>query len=165
MLPDVNDPDYWLQELEPLLRELDFALRVAVPKAHNFFTDYEKKPINRPLLSNLVRYYTLSYLWANGYNAKEEGEGDADSWGMRGLPNNGIELIFRQSCIRVRKGVEPPCPMTASSRDFYQQVLFDEAGTGIVTNLLVLFDLDGELQYDGNMRLVRPIKGTMKYVK
>jgi hypothetical protein len=98
MIPKhVHDPEYWLQELEPLLKELDFAFQVSVPKAHQFFTDYHKKPVNRPLLSNLIRYHALEYLWSHGFDtdtAKEEG---AEGWGFRGLPNNGIELLYKQS--------------------------------------------------------------------
>lgn len=157
MIPNLHDPDYWLEELEPLLRELDFAFQVAIPKAHKFFTDYHKKPVNRPLLSNLIRYHALEYLWSKGYNdAKEEGD-DPDGWGLRGLPNNGIELLYKQSCIRVRKGIEPPCPMTAAAKNFYQQRLFAEAIAGVVTNLLVLYSLSADLQY-GGMQLMRPVK-------
>jgi hypothetical protein len=156
MIPiNVHDPDYWLQELDPLLKELDFAFQVAVPMAHKFFTDYHKTQVNKPVLSNLIRFHALEYLWSNGFEtAREEGE---DGWGLKGLPNNGIELRYRQSCIRVRKGIDPPYPTTASSEDFYQQKLFDEMDLGIATNLLVLFNLDGKLQYDGKLRLMRPI--------
>jgi len=69
MLPNtVHDPDFWVQELDPLLKELDFAIQIAVPKAHKFFSEYHKKPINRPLLSNLIRYHALEYLWSHGFD-------------------------------------------------------------------------------------------------
>jgi hypothetical protein len=161
MLPKrVHDPDYWIEELDPLLRDLDFAFRLAVPKAHSFFTDFHKKQINRPVLSNLIRYHTLEYLWSQGFDtnsAKEEG-GD-DGWGLRGLPNNGIELLYKNSCIRVRKGIDPPYPTTISSQEFYQQRLFQEGiDSGVVTNLLILYNLNVALQYDGDMKLMRPIR-------
>jgi len=112
-----------------LLRELDFAFRVGVPKAHLFFTDYHKKPVNRPLLSNLVRYHALEYLWSRGFNdAKEEGD---DGWGLHGRPNNGIELLYKQSCTRVRKGIDPRYPTTTASTEFYQQKLFEEMEQGL----------------------------------
>jgi hypothetical protein len=117
--PNINDPDYWVEELMPLLTDIDFALKVGVPKAHSFFTDFHKKPVNRPVLSNLIRYHTLEYLWAQGFDnstAKEEGE---DGWGLRGLPNNGIELLYKQGCVRLRKGIDPPYPTTVASEDFY----------------------------------------------
>jgi hypothetical protein len=157
MIPNnVHDPDYWVNELMPLLKEIDFALQISVPRAHQFFTEYLKKPMNRPLLSNLIRYYALEYLRSRGFDdAQEEG---ADGWDFRGLPNNGIELLYRQGCIRIRKGIDPPYPTTTSSEDFYQQKLFDEIDSGIQTNLLVLFNLDATLQYDGKLRLMRPEK-------
>lgn len=151
---EVHDPDHWVQELGPLLKELDFSFQVAVPRAHTFFTDFHKKPVNRPLLSNLIRYHALEYLWGKGFSsAKEE---SSDGWDFRGLPNNGIELLYKQSCIRVRKGIDPPYPTTGSSEDFYQQRLFEEIDHGIVTNLLILYNLDGDLQYDGKLQLMRP---------
>lgn len=165
MLPKLKDPDYWLGELEPLLREIHFGLKIAVPKAHGFFADYLKKPINKPLFSNLIRYYTLDYLWASGYHtAKEEDDRDSDAWGMRRLANNGIEIVYRQSCLRVRKGIEPPLSTTKTQNDFYQQVLFEDSDR-IITNLMLLFDLNSKPLYDGSMRLVRPVGETRKAVK
>jgi hypothetical protein len=155
MIPTtVHDPDYWLQELEPLLKELHFAFSLAVPKAHEFFTVFRKTRVNRPLLSNLIRYHALEYLWSHGYSeAREE---SVDDWGLRGLPNNGIELLYKRSCIRVRKGVDPPYPTTESSEDFYQQKLIEEIDAGIDINLLVLYNLDADLKYDGKLSLLRP---------
>jgi hypothetical protein len=159
MIPNnLHDPDFWLQELDPLLRDLDFAFQLAVPQAHRFFTDFHKKQINKPLLSNLIRYHALEYLWSQGFDKSNAKEEEGDGWGFRGLPNNGIELLFRQSCIRVRKGIEPPYPTTDSSEDFYQQELFQEEERGVVTNLLVLYNLNSKLEYDGNLRLMRPVK-------
>lgn len=153
---NLHDAEFWIGELQPLLKDLDFAFRLAVPRAHLFFSDFHKKPINRPLLSNLIRYHALEYLWSQGFdNAREEGDGN---WGFRGLPNNGIELLYRKSCIRVRKGIDPPYPTTSSSEDFYQQRIFEEIDSGIVTNLLVLYNLDSQLQYDGKLRVMRPEK-------
>jgi hypothetical protein len=156
--PNVQDPEFWVEELMPLLTDIDFALKIAVPKAHGFFTHFHKKPINRPVLSNLIRYHALEYLWAQGFDhttAKEEG---ADGWGLQRLPNNGIELLYKQSCIRLRKGIDPPYPTTGASEDFYQQALFGELDRGVVTNLLIMFNLDANLQYDGKLRLMRPEK-------
>lgn len=154
--PNVHDPDYWVEELMPLLVDIDFALRIGVPEAHRFFTEFHKKAINRPVLSNLIRYHALEYLWSRGFDRTTAKEEDADGWGMRGLPNNGIELVFKQSCVRLRKGIDPPYPTTAAAEDFYQQALFGELDQGIVTNLLILFNLDAKLQYDGKLRLMRP---------
>jgi hypothetical protein len=162
MIPNVHDPDYWHEELRPFLVDLDFALQLAVPKAHKFFSSYEEKPVNKPLLSNLIRYYVLEYLWSRGHNAKES---DPDGWGMRSLSNNGIEVLYKRSCIRIRKGLEPPCPMTSSAQDFYQQSLFEECGEdSVVTNLLILWNLRYDLQYSGDMHIVRPVNGDAKTV-
>ena len=160
MIPKpVNDPNFWIEELAPLLREVDFALRLAVPRAHSFFIDFHKKPINRPVLSNLIRYHALEYLWSRGFEATDEAEqSDDDEWNLRGLPNNGIELRYKQSCIRIRKGIDPPYPTTTASQDFYQQKLFEESDGDVVTNLLVMFNLDDELQYDGKLKLMRPTR-------
>jgi hypothetical protein len=166
MLPSsVHDPDFWLEELDPLLKEITFAFQLAIPKAHAFFTDYVKKPINGPMLSNLIRYYALEYLQQNKLDAKDEPE--PDGWYRRGLSNNGIELLYRRSCIRIRKGIEPPCPSTETAQDFYQQLL-DGMGnapgySGIATNLLVLWNLDSNKQLEG-LKLVRPTAGTSKFV-
>jgi hypothetical protein len=49
MIPNiVHDPDYWHEELKPLLYEVDLALQDAVPKAHAVFTNHIKKNVNRP---------------------------------------------------------------------------------------------------------------------
>jgi len=154
--PDVRDPDYWVDELMPLLTDIDFGLRLAVPQAHSFFTKFHKKPVNRPVRSNLIRYHALEYLWSQGFDsAKEEG---SDGWGLQKLPNNGIELLYKQSCVRLRKGIDPPYPTTAASEDFYQQALFGELDHGVITNLLIMYNLDADLQYDGKLRLMRPEK-------
>ena len=158
-IPNVHDPDYWLSELDPLLRDLDFAFRLAVPQAHLFFTDWRKKKVNRPMLSNLIRYHVLEYLWTQGFDTATAKEDEGDGWGLRGLPNNGIELLYRQSCIRVRKGIDPPYPNTTSAENFYQQKLFEESGdSGLITNLLILYNLNSKLQYDGKLLLMRPTK-------
>ena len=107
------------------------------------------------MLSNLIRYHALEYLWSHGYADAAEEKG-VDGWGFRGLPNNGIELIYKGSCIRLRKGIDPPFPTTIASKDFYQQALFEELDSGVETNLLVLFNLDKKLQYTGELRLLRP---------
>src|ERR1039457_5988292 len=127
MIPNVHDPEFWHDELQPLLVDLDFALRVATPKAHAVFDDYLNKPVNRPLLSNLIRYFVLDYLKSHGHSAAEI-EDDLDAWGLHGLPNNGIEISDKRACMRIRKGTEPPCPNTRSQRDFYQQWLWAEDG-------------------------------------
>ena len=163
MIPNVHDPEFWHEELQPLLIDLDFALNVAVPKAHAVFSEHLKKPVNRPLLSNLIRYFVLDYLWSRGHSAAEI---DPDTWGMRRLPNNGIEVIFRRSCIRIRKALEPPLPMTASAQDFYQQLLSEEFNdTSVATNLLILWNLNAKLEYAGDMRLIRPVNGTPRAVQ
>jgi len=160
---DVHDPDLWVELLKPLLLELDFAFQIAVPKAHQFFTNYHKKPVNRPLLSNLIRYHALEYLWSSGHSdAKEE---DEDGWGFRGLPNNGIELLYQQSCIRVRKGIDPPYPTTGNAEDFYRQKLFQEMESGVKINLLILYNLNSQLQYDGKLSILRPVKLIKKMKK
>lgn len=164
MLPNVHDPEYWHEELQPLLVDIDFALRLAVPKAHTFFAEYVKKPINRPLLSNLIRYFVLDYLLGQGRDAVEFG--DPDSWGLRSLSNNGIEITYRRSRIRFRKGIEPPCPTTISAQDFYQQWLSEEfTQDGVVTNLLILWNLDAQLQYSGDLRLIRPVDGNRQFAE
>lgn len=157
-IPNVHDAEYWTSELDPLLRDLDFAFRLAVPQAHLFFTEWRKKKVNRPLLSNLIRYHVLEYLWTQGFDTVTAKEDDGDGWGLRGLPNNGLELLFRKSCIRVRKGIDPPYPNTTSAENFYQQRLFEESGNGLITNLLILYNLDSNLQYDGKLLLMRPMK-------
>lgn len=169
MIPDIHDPEYWLEQLSPLLNELQFAFASAVPKAEEFFRVFKNRSrINRPLYSSLVRYEVLEYLTAKGYNAIDEVptvDGPIEGCGLRHLPNNGIELRFQASCIRIRKGTEPPCPHTGASQDFYQQSLdFGDAAAGIVTNLLVLWDLDDKLQFCG-LRLVRPVNGGPKFVE
>jgi hypothetical protein len=147
--PNLHDPEYWSNELEPLLKDLDFAFHLAVPQAHRFFTDWRKKKVNRPLLSNLIRYHVLEYLWTRGFDGATAKEDEGDGWGLRGLPNNGLEILYRQSCIRVRKGIDPPFPNTASAENFYQQKLFEASGDeGVLTNLLILYNLDASLQYD-----------------
>jgi len=162
-LPNVHDGEYWAGELDPLLTDLDFAFRLAVPQAHRFFTHWRKKVVNRPLLSNLIRYHVLEYLWTQGFDAGTAKEDDGEGWGLRGLPNNGLELLFRQSCIRVRKGIDPPYPNTMSAENFYQQKLFDESvNDGTITNLLILYNLDRDLQYDGKLLLMRPMKLNVK---
>jgi hypothetical protein len=138
---------------------------LAVPQAHRFFAEYERKPINGPMLSNLIRYYALEYLKSRKHNAHEEPI--PDSWGMRGLSNNGIELLYKRSCIRIRKGSEPPFPATDSSQEFYQQVFnYEDAPgySGILTNLLVLWDLGTDQQFSG-LKLVRPVDGGIKFAK
>ncbi len=164
MIPNVHDPEYWHEELQPLLADLDFALRVATPKAHAVFTDHLQKPVNRPLLSNLIRYFVLEYLRSRGHSASDIE--DPDSWGLRGLPNNGIEIIYKRSCIRIRKGIDPPCPNTQAQRDFYQQRLWEDDGEdAVATNLIVLWNLGLGLLYEGDMKLVRPLKGNAKWVR
>lgn len=150
-LPNVHDKEYWLQELRPLLDELHFAFRTALPKALEFFDVYRKKPINGPLLSNLIRYEVIEYLKSHGISAREEDDaivGPLDGCGMNSLANNGIELIYRGSCIRLRKGTEPPMPTTDSQKDWYQQRLFEDDAS-ILTNLLVLWYSDGQRKFGG----------------
>src|SRR5206468_1492413 len=100
-------------------------------------------PVNGPVFSNLVRYEVLEYLRAHGIDAREEEEGEEqlgpiDGCDRRSLPNNGLELIYRGSCLRVRKGLEPPMPTTQTQKNWYQQNLFvseSDVGT-VLTNLL-----------------------------
>lgn len=139
----------------PLLQEIDTGLRHAVPKAKAFFETYQKKPINRPLLSNLIRYFTLEYLRAHGKEASEEENESDGSWGFEGLSNNGIEIHYRNSRIRLRKGVEAPMPNTHSSLQFYQQVFPEMEDTQIYANLIVLWNLNAKLEYDSDMQLIR----------
>lgn len=142
-----------------MLDELHFAFEVAFPRALEYFEIYRKKPVNGPLLSNLVRYEVLEYLKAHGISAREEDEsteiGPLDGCGMNPLPNNGIELVYRGSCIRLRKGVEVPMPTTDTQRDWYQQELpFDDNGPIAVTNLLILWRSDGQRKFAG-LKLLR----------
>jgi hypothetical protein len=44
-------------------------------------------------------------------------------------------------------------------------MLFDLDGAGVVTNLIVLFDLNSSLGYDGDMELIRPRRGNPRLVK
>lgn len=166
MLPKpLHDPDYWLDELGPLLKEVQFAFQLACPQALRFFAEYRKTKVNGPLLSNLIRYYALDYLTVRGYNPHEEPTDAA--WYMRGLSNNGIELLYRNACIRIRKGLEAPIPMTASSQDFYQQVLpfWDELEQRqVVSNLLVLWNVDERISFSG-LKLLRPVDGHAKGVR
>ena len=165
MIPTTSDePDFWHEELKPLLMELDLALQNATPKAHKVFSDHLQKPVNRPLLSNLIRYFTLEYLKSANYEASDLE--DDDAWALRNLSNNGIEIVYRGSRIRIRKGVDPPCPSTGASRDFYQLVLFEDLEKGQVEiNILVLWNLSKELLYESEMYLIKPSKGNRKYVK
>ena len=117
-IPKEDEPEYWDEQLQPLLSELNFGIYFAVQAAHRFFED---RPVNRPVLSALIRYYLSNYLTAHHYGAKEE-VGDPDDWNMRSLANNGIELRYKGSRIRIRKATGMPAPMTASSRDYYQQI-------------------------------------------
>jgi hypothetical protein len=159
---DVHDPEYWHAELRPLLVELDLALQSAVPKAHDVFVSHLKKPVNRPLLSNLVRYFVLEYLKAANIDARdlEEDEG----WALKNLSNNGIEILYRGSCIRFRKSMDPPAPSTEAGKNFYQQVLSQEFGT-VVINILILWNLNSSLQYVGEMYIVRLIRVRGRKVK
>ena len=52
----------------PLPAELDFAFRLSVPRANTFFTDYEKKAVNRVprkagarSVASAVRFQDLSW--------------------------------------------------------------------------------------------------------
>jgi hypothetical protein len=160
-VPDVHDPEYWLQELRPLLDELYFAFQAALPTALQFFDVFRKKPINGPVLSNLIRYEVLEYLRGRGISAHEDDSdidaiGPLDGCGMNSLPNNGIELVFRNSCIRLRKGSEPPRPTTDSQIEWYQQLLpfQEEDGVFIATNLLVLWYGEGQRNFTG-LKLLR----------
>lgn len=166
MLPNIHDPEYWVEELRPLLDEVQFAFQLAVPRAHDFFVSYERAEINRPLLSNLIRYYALTYLQSKGYSAWDEAS-LSDKWAMRGLSNNGIEIVYRRCCLRIRKGIEPPCPATATSQDFYQQRFQyqeEPVPDGVINNLLVLWNLTSTLQYEG-IKLARPTGGDIDYAQ
>jgi hypothetical protein len=97
-------------------------------------------------LSNLIRYDVLEYLKSHGISAREldepEGAGPIEGCGINPLPNNGIELIYKSSCIRIRKGVDPPMPTTDSQKGWYQQELglvFEDGSPAAITNLLVLW--------------------------
>jgi hypothetical protein len=149
-LPDVHDPEYWLQELRPLLNELHFAFQTALPSAVDYFEEYRRKPINGPVLSNLIRYEVLEYLKSHGISAREEREpegiGPLDGCALNSLPNNGIELFYRGSCIRLRKGLEPPMPTTETQKEWYQQELglvYEDGSPATLTNLLILWYSDG----------------------
>jgi hypothetical protein len=161
--PDVHNPDYWLRELRPLLDELYFAFQAALPSALKYFDEYRNKPINGPVLSNLIRYEVLEYLKGHGISAREESDGDEvgplDGCGMNPLPNNGIELMYRGSCIRLRKGMEAPMPTTETQKGWYQQALpFEVDGenetTETFTNLLILWYSAGYRTF-GGLKLLR----------
>jgi hypothetical protein len=157
--PDVHDPDYWLQELRPLLDELHFAFQTALPKAVEYF-EQRNRPINGPLLSNLIRYEVLEYLRSHGISAYEDDSevlGPLDGCGMNALPNNGIELVYKGSCLRLRKGVEPPRPTTEAQRGWYQQELglrYEDDRPVALTNLLLLWYAKGPREFAG-LKLLR----------
>ncbi|HXJ39031.1 MAG TPA: hypothetical protein VNH18_07120 [Bryobacteraceae bacterium] len=167
MIPNnLDDPDYWHEELAPLLREIDLALQASVPQAREFFDTYLKRVVNRPLLSNLTRYFMLEYLKKTGFNPRDLDDEDGDGWSLKNLSNNGIEIMFRGSCIRIRKGVEAPLPATRAAQDFYQQVLNQEfAQATVLTNIMVMWNLTRGLEYEGEMYLLRPKSGNRKKVK
>lgn len=157
-IPDVHDPEHWLRELRPLLDEIYFAFQVALPTSLKYFNEYRRKPINGPLLSNLIRYEVLEYLKGRGISAHEEPGGEAeplDGCGLNSLPNNGIELVYRGSCIRLRKGLEPPMPTTLVQEEWYQQYLpFEDGGPTTITNLLILWYSNGQRELAG-LKLLR----------
>jgi len=150
-----DEPEFWAARLEPLLRELSLGISLAVCAAHRFF---KAQKFNRVTFSCLIRYYLLVFLQARHFDPSEEDD-DWVGWDTRQLSNNGIELRYNGSCIRIRNASGMPAPITASTRDFYQQVLFVDKDWEPVINLLVLFKLTPEMQYDGTLRLVRPSTG------
>ena len=74
---------------------------------------------------------------------------------MNSLPNNGIELVYRGSCIRLRKGLEPPMPTTLTQKEWYQQCLpFEDGDPTTITNLLILWYSNGQRELAG-LKLLR----------
>jgi hypothetical protein len=154
MEPNINGPDHWLGEHKPLLDELNFAYRVFVPRSHEFFT-LQERPLNKTLLSNLIRYHVWYYLQSNGFDATEEAEEserDTETWELHPSANNAIKIVYRGSSIRVHKADR----ILSKTADFYQPALFEKDGEVSVTKLIVQYILDDDSRYQG-LLLTKPV--------
>jgi hypothetical protein len=151
-LPSIEEePMYWAERLDLLLREMCVGIHLSVRGAHQFFAG--GREFNKITFSALIRYFLLIFLKAKEFDPLEE---EADFWNTRPLSNNGFEVRYNGACIRVRNASGMPSAITFPARAFYQQLLFPEEQSELFINLLVLFRITNELRFDGTLRLIRP---------
>ena len=115
------------------------ALEAGTADAHDYFEGHGED-VNRTLYPSIVRYRAIQVLESAGVEAVE--------FERENIANNGIEIQHGRYRLRVLKAEDGDVPRAGSSsrkRNFYHQgTLFPATDGASVTNLVVLWDYDGQ---------------------
>jgi hypothetical protein len=105
-----------LAQLQPIVPALYRSIEGALQKTREFF-ETEGAQVDRSLAPNLVRYYTKSFLAAEGQGTSYEEDTDAnDDYELQFLPNNGLCLTYDRHEIRILKADDGGLPVPGPSK-------------------------------------------------
>ncbi len=136
MLSDIPDPDETVDSLLPLVPVTYGALEHGVAKAHAYF-EHEGEAIEPFTFAQITRFQARLHLTRVG---RLRVEFDYDE-----LANNGLEIHYNSSPIRLRKAFRggAPLPGSFAMENFHAQTLalFSDAEVPVRPNLILLWDV------------------------